>query len=292
MSWRTVVISKRAKLDMRTGYLVMRSEDEIKKVNLDEISILIIENSAVSITGCLIAALSEKKIKVIFCDEKRNPSCELVSYYGSYDTSAKIKRQMQWSDDIKACIWTEIVAEKIRRQADLLEEAGKNSESQMLKGYIEELEIGDVTNREGHAAKVYFNALFGKDFTRSRDCVTNAALNYGYSLILSCVSREITAHGYITQLGLFHSNMFNHFNLSCDLMEPFRVIVDRWVYKNSPVKFDKEEKHNIAGILNTTVKINNTEQYLVNAIRVYCRSIFEALNDSDVSKILFYSLKG
>lgn len=291
MSWRTVVISKRSKLDMRTGYLVARTEDDVKRINLDEISVLIIENSAVSITGCLIAAMSEKKIKVIFCDEKRNPSCELVSYYGSHDTSAKIKRQIQWSDDIKACAWTEIVAEKIRKQAEFLEELGKSNEAMMLQGYIEELEVGDVTNREGHAAKVYFNALFGKDFTRSRDCVTNAALNYGYSLILSCINREVTAHGYITQLGLFHSNMFNQFNLSCDLMEPFRIIIDRWVYKNTPTVFGKEEKHTIATLLNTSVIINESEQYLSNAIRIYCRSVFEALNDNDSSEISFYSLK-
>ena len=192
---------------------MVRTEDDVKRINLDEISVLIIENSAVSITGCLIVAMSEKKIKVILCDEKRNPSCELVSYYGSHDTSAKIKRQIQWSDDIKACAWTEIVAEKIRKQAEFLEELGKSNEAEMLQGYIEELEVGDVTNREGHAAKVYFNTLFGKDFTRSRDCIINAALNYGYSLILSCINREVTAHGYITQLGLFHSNMFNQFNL-------------------------------------------------------------------------------
>lgn len=291
MSWRTVIISKRSKLDMRTGFLVVRSEEDVKRINLDEISVLMIENSAVSITGCLIAALSEKKIKVIFCDEKRNPSCELVPYYGSHDTSAKIKRQIQWSDDIKACACTEIVAEKIRKQAEFLAEIERIEEAQMLFGYIEELELGDVSNREGHAAKVYFNALFGKDFTRSRDCVTNAALNYGYSLILSCVNREITAHGYITQLGLFHSNMFNQFNLSCDLMEPFRILVDRWVYKNAPTEFGKEEKHNLAALLSTTVLINGSEQYLSNALRIYCRSVFEALNDNDVSKICFYSVK-
>lgn len=291
MSWRIVVVSNRSKLDMRTGYLVMRTESDVKRINLDEILVLIIENSAVSITGCLIAALSEKKIKVIFCDEKRNPACELISYYGSHDTSAKIKRQIQWSDDIKACVWTEIVAEKIRKQAEFLAELEKKTESEMLLSYIEELELGDVTNREGHAAKVYFNALFGKDFTRSHDCVTNAALNYGYSLVLSCVNREITAHGYITQLGLFHSNMFNQFNLSCDLMEPFRIIIDRWVYKNAPVEFGKEEKHNIAALLNTNVIINESEQYLSNAIRIYCRSVFEALNDNDTSQIRFYSLR-
>ncbi|MBE6863399.1 MAG: type II CRISPR-associated endonuclease Cas1 [Ruminococcus flavefaciens] len=291
MSWRTVVISKRAKLDMKTGYLVVRSEESTSKINLDEISVLIIENTAVSITGCLIAALTEKKIKVIFCNEKRDPTCELVSYYGSHDTSAKLRKQIRWSEDVKSYIWSEIIAEKIRKQSEFLEELEKSNEAEMLRNYIEELEIGDVTNREGHAAKVYFNALFGKEFTRSQECVTNAALNYGYSIILSYFNREITAHGYVTQLGLFHSNMFNHFNLSCDLMEPFRVIVDRCVVKNSFTKFDKEEKHILVDILNSTVYMNGMEQYLGNAIKLYCRSVFDALNDNDVSQITFYSLK-
>lgn len=289
MSWRTVVITKRAKLDMKTGYLVVRNEESTKKINLDEISILIIENTAVSITGCLISALSEKKIKVVFCDEKRNPSCELVPYYGSHDTSVKIKKQISWSDEIKSYVWTEIIAEKIRKQAELLIEINRIDESTMLKSYIEELEIGDVTNREGHAAKVYFNALFGKDFTRSQECVTNAALNYGYSVIMSAINREIVSHGYITQLGLFHSNMYNQFNLSCDLMEPFRIIVDKIVYEHDFAKFDKEEKHLLIDLLNSTVFINNTQQYLINAIKIYCRSVFDALNDNDVSKIYFYS---
>lgn len=35
MSWRTVVISKRSKLDMSTGYLVVRTEDDVKRINLD-----------------------------------------------------------------------------------------------------------------------------------------------------------------------------------------------------------------------------------------------------------------
>ena len=292
MSWRTIVISKRAKLDMKMGYLVVRTEEFTKRINLDEIAVLIIENTAVSITGCLISALTEKKIKVIFCDEKRDPTCELVSYYGSYDTSSKIKRQIEWGEEIKQLIWTEIIAEKIRKQAEFLEEVRKNEESEMLKGYIEQLEIGDVTNREGHAAKVYFNALFGKDFTRSQDCVTNAALNYGYSIILSCINREVIAHGYLTQLGLFHSNMFNQFNLSCDLMEPFRIVVDRFVYKNNFTLFEKEEKHSLVNILNSTVIINNTEQYLVNAIKIFCISVFNAINDNDVSEISYYSLKG
>lgn len=291
MSWRTIVITKRAKLDMKTGFLVVRSEEETKRIHLDEISLLIIENTAVSITGCLIAALNEKKIKVIFCDEKRNPACELVSYYGSHDTSAKLRKQITWGDELKSCIWTEIVAEKLNKQLEFLLELNFVEESELIKSYIEEIDIGDITNREAHSAKVYFNALFGKKFTRSQDCITNAALNYGYSIILSYFNREITSHGYVTQLGLWHRNMFNQFNLSCDLMEPFRIIVDKCVYYNKFTKFDKDEKHILVNLLNSKVYINNTEQYLSNAICIYCRSVFDALNDNDVSKIVYYSFE-
>ena len=72
MSWRTIVISKRAKLDLQLGYMVVRSE-EVTKIVLSEISTILIESTAVSLTTGLLAELSKRKIKVIFCDEKRNP---------------------------------------------------------------------------------------------------------------------------------------------------------------------------------------------------------------------------
>ena len=135
MSWRTIVITKRAKLDLQLGFMVVRGE-HTTKVALNEIAVVLIESTAVSLTTSLLAELTKRKVKVIFCDEKRNPSCELVSYYGSHDTSAKIKRQIQWSDDIKACAWTEIVAEKIRKQAEFLEELGKSNEAEMLQAVV------------------------------------------------------------------------------------------------------------------------------------------------------------
>lgn len=89
MSWRIIVISKRAKLDLQLGYMVVRSE-EVTKVVLSEISTILIESTAVSLTTSLLAELTRRKIKVIFCDEKKNPSSELIGYYGSHDASNKI----------------------------------------------------------------------------------------------------------------------------------------------------------------------------------------------------------
>lgn len=117
------------------------------------------------------------------------PAGATTSYWTSHDTSMKVRKQIAWSEDIKTSVWTEIVTEKIRKQAENLERWDR-MEAQMLYEYITQIEFGDATNREGHAAKVYFNALFGLDFTRTAENSINAALNYGYSLLLSTCARE------------------------------------------------------------------------------------------------------
>ena len=289
MSWRIIVITKRAKLDLQLGKLVVRS-DETVKIVLSEISTILIESTAVSLTTSLIAELAKRKIKVIFCDEKRNPSCELVNYYGSHDTSNKIRKQIAWKQNTKEAVWTEVVTEKIRKQKELLDLLGKE-ESELLSSYLREIAWNDETNREGHAAKVYFNALFGLDFTRTEDNFINAALNYGYSIILSAFTREVVANGYITQLGLFHDNMFNQFNLASDLMEPFRILVDQEVTGMDLVQFEHEEKIQLVNILNQEVRIDGKIQYVNNAIKIYCKSVFDALNEDDSALIRFYEIE-
>lgn len=287
MSWRTVVVSSSAKLDYQLGFLVVRT-DTTTKVHLNEISVLLLESTAISLTASLISELLKRKIKIIFCDEKRNPCGEVLPYYGSHDTSIKVKRQIVWDSAVKAAIWTEIVSEKIRKQGELLQDLGKYAEADLLRGYLEEMTLGDTTNREGHAAKVYFNAVFGMQFTRTEENPTNAALNYGYTVILSAFNREVVNNGYITQLGIFHDNMFNPFNLSSDIMEPFRILVDRKVCEMKPEKLEHEEKIKLVDILNSEVYISERKEYVNNAIKIYVKSVLDALSESDSSLIRFY----
>lgn len=287
MSWRIVVISNSAKLDYQMGYMVVRQE-KTTKIFINEIRTVILETTAISITGTLLCELNKNKVKVIFCDEKRNPCSELLPYYGAHDTSAKIRTQIAWTEEIKVAVWTEIVTEKICKQKELLLRIGKCEEAEMLKNYANEIKFGDATNREGHAAKVYFNALFGKEFTRTADLNINAALNYGYSIILSAFTREIAANGYMSQIGLFHDNMFNPFNLASDFMEPFRPIVDQTVYNMGLQVFDKKEKMELVNILNQSVIMNGRTEYIGNAIKIYVKSVFDALCDNDVSLMRFY----
>lgn len=286
MSWRIVVINNVAKLDLKLNHLVVRKETVIK-VALSEIHTLMIESTAVSMTAALLIELMKRKIKVIFCDEKRNPNAELIPYYGSHDTSAKIRNQILWDDIFKKEIWTEIVREKIKNQMRTLKKF-EYEEYEILQKYSQEVEFGDTTNREAHAAKVYFNTLFGEGFSRAEDNSINAALNYGYSLLLSTVNREIVYNGYLTTLGIFHDNMFNPFNLSSDLMEIFRAVVDETVLEMQPEKFEKEEKHMLVDVLNKVVVVDGKKCHLTHAIKICCKSILDAIQEKDLSLIRFY----
>lgn len=290
MNFRTIVITKRCKLDLKLGYLVVRDELETTKIYINEISTLILESTAISITTALLCELTKNKINIIFCDEKRNPLCEISSYYSSHNSSLKIKNQINWDLFIKQSVWTEIVLQKIKNQKYILQKYGFK-ECELLDDYLKDMQFYDTTNREGHSAKVYFNALFGKDFSRAQNNNINAALNYGYNILLSSFNREIISNGYITQLGIFHDNMFNKFNLSCDLMEPFRVIIDECIFNMNLYKFEKDEKMQIVNLLNKEIIIERKTHYLNNAIKIYCKSVLDAISEKDISLIKFIEIE-
>ena len=287
MTWRTIVIRERAKLDYSLNFMTVRQEAGVRKISLGEIYMVIVENTAVSLTAVLLNELVKNKIKVIFCDEKRNPSSELIQYYGSHDTSLKYKNQLEWSKESKERIWTRIVYEKVFNQMQFLKKLNKE-EYKLLEQYLSELEWNDSSNREGFAAKVYFNALYGMEFSRNKECFINAALDYGYSIILSAFNREIVSSGYFTQLGLCHRNPFNKFNLSSDFMEPFRILIDEEVYNLEGTEFTKDHKNKLINILNKTVVIDDKNQTVANAIKIYCRSLFSALVENDLEYVKMY----
>ena len=225
MSFRTVVISRQSKISYKNRFLVVKQEAEEKYVHLSEIDTVIIDSISVSISAYVLKELIDNKINVVFCDEKHNPYGELKSLNGRHNTSKKILKQIEWNVISKENIWMEIVKNKILNQTLLLQKINSGS-YKLLSGYIKEVKIGDKTNREGHAAKIYFKELFGKEFVRHNDDVINSALNYGYAILLSTINKEIINNGYLTQLGIHHKNEFNEFNLTCDLMEPLLINVN------------------------------------------------------------------
>lgn len=284
MGFRTIIIKNRAKLESRLNYLVVRGEKETK-IFIDEINTLIIQSTAVSLTAALLCDLIKNGVKVIFCDEKHNPQSELLPYYGAHNTSKRYKMQLQWAQESKEKVWTEIVKQKIEGQAAHLETCGFLEQANLLRSYIEQVQRNDITNREGHAAKVYFNCILGSGNSRRDANFLNGCLNYGYAVLLSAFNREIAASGYLTQLGIWHDNEFNAFNLACDLIEPFRVIVDKTALSLN--EDDPDFKRKMANVLNFTTIIEDKSTTLDLAIRQYVRSVFHALEQNDESQIVF-----
>lgn len=265
-------------------YLVIRTLEDTRRIHISEIAVLMLESTAISVTAYALCELLARKVKVIFCDRQRNPYGELLPCSGSHDSTAKIRQQMGWKEDVRQAVWTEIIRAKISRQRDVLLHYEK-PQADLLTGYLHDLQLGDITNREGHAAKVYFNALFGMEFSRALPNAINAALNYGYGLILSAINREICAAGYLTQLGIFHDNTFNAYNLGCDLMEPLRPMIDHAVMQMNPSVFEKEEKYALVRLLNAEVKFDGKRQVLLYALRLYCASVFRTLQSGDISQM-------
>lgn len=288
MSWRTVVITKRAKMDLRMNHMVVRSNDSTTKIHLGEVQMVMIETTQVSITSALLATLSEMKIPVIFCDTEHNPISELLPFYGCHDCSKKVLDQIKWNKKFQDKLWKEIVKEKILNQKKLLKKINANNYFiKFLETYYNEVEDGDPTNREGLAAKVYFAGLFGPEFIRGSGDLINAALNYGYQILLSSINMEIKISGYLTELGIHHKSQHNFFNLGSDLIEPLRPIVDEIVYTQiaEETEFTTEHKRMLQDMLNSYVKINDRQETLNNAIKIYVNSIFKSLEKEDLKEI-------
>ena len=283
MTWRVVSISSRAKLDFRMGYLEVRQMDSLKRIHLSEISTLLIESEAVSITTYLLNELINRKINVVLCDEKHLPNAYFLPYAGASDSSSQVLQQTKWKQNTKDLVWQMIIREKINNQSSVLRYLGIDLEADLLDQYSTQVELGDSTNREGFSAKVYFNRILGEDFSRRIESYANSALNYGYAILMSSFARAVTSNGCFNQIGIWHHGATNNFNFSCDLMEPFRPIVDFVVIQNKFFKFETEEKRILKNILNEEFVFEDKRQYLNNIIQSYTKSVIDALNTDDIT---------
>lgn len=275
--FRNIVIESPCKLQYKGGYMVVRKEDDTVKVHLSEISSVVLQTNQVFVSAYLLSELAKAKIAFVIADEKRNPVGEYLPLYGSHNTSKRVAEQLEWGEPVKKRVWQRVVRDKIAHQADVLAARAREEQGALLKKAVREVRSGDSTNREGHAARVYFQALFGSSFSREDDTPLNAALNYGYAVVLSAVNREIVARGYLTQVGICHRNEYNQFNLGCDFMEPFRPIVDRVVFDNFEGDFTREIKLLLVDMLNQSIPYRGGAYRVGSVISLYVAGCLKAL---------------
>lgn len=276
MSFRTVLITQQSKLNYKNRFLVVKQSTDEKYIHLSEIDTIIVDSIAVSVSSYLLKELINNKINIVFCDEKHNPFGQITPFYSSHNTSKKIMRQVKWSKTDMNNLWDEIIKNKILNQALNIRNID-NDKYDLIMSYLDDVKNGDATNREGLASKVYFSALFGSDFIRHKNDDINAALNYGYAILLSTFNKEIVSLGYVTQLGIHHKNEFNQFNLSCDLMEPFRILIDKFVLENECKKLNSEYKAKLTSLFDQKYSYNDKKYTMKDIIKLYTKDTLDVL---------------
>ena len=257
--------------------MVVRKEDATVKLHLSEVSTIVLQTMQVNISAYLMTELAKNKISFVVSDEKCNPIGQYLPLYGAHNTSKRIVEQLEWGEPIKKRVWQRIVKDKIRQQARFLNERDF-PEGKILVQLVSDVRSGDTTNREAHAARIYFQALFGPEFNRAQDSAVNAALNYGYAILLSMVNREIVSRGYLTQQGICHRSEYNEFNLACDFMEPFRPAVDKLVFDFLPATFDSDSKRMLGDLPNKGVSYRGGSYRLGSVLSLYIQDCLNALN--------------
>ena len=277
MGWRVIIVNTHSKLSYQNNHLIFKSSSKSEMIHLSEIDLLICETTDISITTMLLKKLADENILTIFCDEKRLPSSQMLPYYGRHDSSLQLTRQISWLEDKKSDVWTDIIAQKIINQANHLSQLTFDDSASAIHVLLDALEPFDPSNREGHSARIYFNKLFGNDFTRDANNDINAGLDYGYTLLMSVFAREIVKMGCMTQLGLKHSNQFNDFNLASDIMEPFRIIVDQIVYGHRHKKFG-EIRRELFEMFATKYVYGKQEMFLTNIASDYTKRVIAMMN--------------
>lgn len=276
MGWRSVIITQHAKLSYSSRMMTVQNRDGINQIPIEDINLLLINTTQAVITSSLISHLAKSEVKIIFSDDMHEPICETVGYYPSTRDIDLLEQQVNWTVQKRETLWTKIIFAKIQNQIKVLMSYGENVDE--INDELEKIEMNDFTNREATVARKYFPLLFETDFVRRNNSPINAALNYGYSILLSTVNQEVVSNGYLTYIGIHHHSEENMFNLSSDLMEPFRPVIDYWVAGQKFYELTPDVKYGLVELLSLEIIFNGKKMLLKNAISEYVRNCLNFLS--------------
>lgn len=276
MAERTIFIENRCKIGYSNDYLKIDREGEVITFHINEFDVIIFSSLEISCSLYLLNKLSEKGKSVIFCNSKKLPYCNLSPLTGTQNAYLRLQEQLSWSKEAKDIIWKKIVEIKIQSQLDAMKFCGTDNSS--LMPYVEP---GDPGNAEGRFANYYFNNMFGKQFLRHNNDNINAALNYGYAVLLSVTARIVASHGYNQMIGIHHSSATNNFNLSCDIMEPFRPIVDIIVKYHGDKPLDTSYKCELAHSIYENIKYKGKNYSIKYAIDLFFTDIIQSMRHNE-----------
>lgn len=275
---QTLMFTSPVFLSLKDQQMVITFKDSKDSVTrpIEDIGFVVIENPQVSITVPLLNELADNNVSVVFCDKKQMPKTMLMTLEGNTTQQESYQYQMDASAPTKKNVWKQLVECKIKNQALLLNNVGKNGN--VLKPYYMNVKSGDTDNREGAAARVYWSLIFDEGFKREREGLPpNNLLNYGYTILRAAVARALIGSGLYPAFGVFHRNRYNAFPLADDVMEPYRPFVDdiayHLYYDGAVNELNSESKAKLLRVLFSDVKMGKVMRPLENALSLTTASL-------------------
>lgn len=291
---RSLVFTSAVALSLKNNQLVVSYKDmpdEKRTIPIEDIGCVIVENQMTTMTMPIINALADANVAVIICDGKSMPNAMVQSFGANITQGETLRNQMSVGEVLKKQLWKQIVEAKIRNQALLLNKLGKNGDK--LKPFYMNVKSGDSDNREGIAARLFWQELFGDGFTRDREKPgLNALLNYGYTILRAATARSLVASGMLPAIGLFHHNRSNAFPLADDVMEPYRPYVDEIVYtlyQQGQVTLNQQTKGILINVLYCDTKFEKVIRPLSVGLTMTTASLTKCYA-KETTKIVFPSI--
>ena len=289
---RTLFFANAVCLTTRNKQLVIKnkeSQDE-KTVPIEDIGFVIIENQQIYISIPAIIELTKNNVSIIFCDEKHMPHSMNLPLECNSIQNQLFSAQIESSLPTKKKCWKQVIEQKIKNQAKVLDKYGINSKQ--LIAYSSDVKSGDTTNKEALAAKIYWDLLIGTDWIRNRfGEYPNNFLNYGYAILRAATARALTGSGLLPTLGIHHHNKYNAYALADDMMEPYRPFIDDEVIeyiKENPEEREltKEFKRKILQVLTRDVSIGKVVRPLMIALTMTSASLVRVFTGESGNLVL------
>lgn len=175
------------------------------------------------------------------------PNLRPVFCYSNNAEANYLLREKQYLQNIKdLSIGRKLVQNKIENQnrlltytrsKDILTTQSIDCCKQALETLDDVKSLKDLMGLEGWVAKMFFNSYFQhlgwvQRQPRLKCDEINVALDIGYTILFNFIETFARMFGFDVYRGVLHRDWFKRKSLICDLVEPFRCIIDRQIRKS------------------------------------------------------------
>lgn len=290
--FRILCVSERGmRLAVSAGRLAMTKPDQNEPVFIvaDELDAVILEESAVSITGGVLALLAEKRIPVITCDRSHLPAATFAPIITvGADSHNLLRLQIATAKPWGKQLWQKLIRCKIAGQSANLIRRGKAGVAHL----VFEVRSGDPDNVEARAAACYWSRLSLFPARKREAADANQLFNYAYTILYSAFARYLCAAALNPDIGIHHHCQYNHFSLASDLMEPFRPLIDQCVFRfmdefPGVVNLRRDSRIAILKIIySARVTLDRKNWFLLDAVNLFVHSYKQCLKERSTDILL------